>query len=218
MSGGLLVARWGPACRLRDRVPVAQLRLRRAHGQASRRGGRAGPDCGPGRDPGRPTPGGGQRAVTRNGDRRVIVAGVGNVLRRDDGFGPAVVARLEGLPDEVEVIETGIGGVALLQELLAGCDGLVVIDAVDRGERPGTVFVIEPEISEGEHVPDLHLANPDRVLAMAKSMGALPERVLIVGCQPSDTEELDDRLSPDVDRSVEVAATKVREAVDGWLR
>lgn len=48
--------------------------------------------------------------------RRVIVACVGNVLRRDDGFGPAVAARLTDLPEGVEVLETGIGGVALLQE------------------------------------------------------------------------------------------------------
>jgi hydrogenase maturation protease len=149
---------------------------------------------------------------------RIIVACVGNVLRRDDGFGPAVAARLTGLPEGVEVLETGIGGMALLQELMAGCDGLVVIDAVDRGERPGTVFVIEPEVLEGQHVPDLHLANPERVLTMAKSMGALPDRVLIVGCQPFDVEEMEEGLSPQVEGSIEVAAAQVREAVGDWLR
>lgn len=152
------------------------------------------------------------------GSSRILVACVGNMLRRDDGFGPAVAALLTGLPEGVEVLETGIGGVALLQELVVGCDGLVVIDAVDRGERPGTVFVIEPEVPEGEHVPDLHLANPERILTMAKSMGALPDRVLIVGCQPSEVEELGERLSPQVEGSLEVAAAKVREAVDDWLR
>jgi hydrogenase maturation protease len=149
---------------------------------------------------------------------RIIVACVGNVLRRDDGFGPAVAARLTGLPEGVEVLETGIGGMALLQELMAGCDGLVVIDAVDRGERPGTVFVIEPEVLEGQHVPDLHLANPERVLTTAKSLGALPDRVLIVGCQPSDVEEMEEGLSPQVEGSIGVAAAQVREAVGDWLR
>ena len=69
---------------------------------------------------------------------RVLVAGVGNMLRRDDGFGPAVAASLAGLPPGVAVVETGIGGVALLQELLSGYDGLILIDAVDRGAAPGT--------------------------------------------------------------------------------
>jgi hydrogenase maturation protease len=148
---------------------------------------------------------------------RILVAGVGNVLRADDGFGPAVAARLDDLPDGVEVVETGIGGIALLQELLAGCDGLVLVDAVDRGAPPGTVFALEPEVDDAVHVPDVHLANPERVLAMAKAMGALPERVLVVGCQPADVDELSEHLSPEVQRAVAVAAARVEEAVRAWL-
>ena len=148
---------------------------------------------------------------------RVIVGCVGNVLRGDDGFGPAVADRLTGLPEGAEIIETGIGGIALLQELLAGCDGLVLVDAVDRGERPGTLFLIEPEVLDGEHVADVHLANPERVLTMAKAMGGLPERVLIVGCQPAEVDELERGLSPAVERAVEGAAARVREAVRSWL-
>jgi hydrogenase maturation protease len=148
---------------------------------------------------------------------RLLVAGVGNPLRCDDGFGPAVAARLADLPPGVDVVETGIGGIALLQELLAGCDGLVLVDAVDLGAAPGTVFVLEPEVEEAEHVPDVHLANPQRVLAMAKSMDALPRRVVVVGCQPARTDELEQRLSPAVERAVPVAAAKVEETVRGWL-
>ena len=149
---------------------------------------------------------------------RIVVGCVGNVMRRDDGFGPALAERLDGLPPQVEVVETGIGGVALLQELLAGCDGLVVVDAVDRGAEPGTVFVITPEVPAAEeHVPDVHLANPDRVLTMAKRMGVLPERVAIVGCQPTETNDLDTSLSPQVEAALEVAARKVEETVRGWL-
>jgi hydrogenase maturation protease len=148
---------------------------------------------------------------------RILVAGVGNVLRRDDGFGPAVVARLDDLPAEVEVVETGIGGIALLQELMTGYDGLVLVDAVDHGVVPGTIVVTEPAVGEAVHVPDVHLANPERVLAMAKALGVLPERVRIVGCQPADVDELDDRLSPQVQRAVAVAAASVREIVGAWV-
>jgi hydrogenase maturation protease len=149
--------------------------------------------------------------------KRVLVAGVGNVLRGDDGFGPAVTERLGHLPAGADVVETGIGGIALLQELMAGCDALVLIDAVDREAEPGTVFLITPEIREAVHVPDVHLANPDRVLSMAKTMGVLPDRVLIVGCQPYDMDELGAGLSPAVERAVAIAVTKVEEAVDAWL-
>jgi len=149
--------------------------------------------------------------------KRVLVAGVGNVLRGDDGFGPAVTDLLGHLPEEVDVIETGIGGIALLQELMAGCDGLVLIDAVERGAPPGTVFLIEPEVREGVHVPDIHLANPDRVLSMAKTMGVLPERVVIIGCQPAEVDELCGELSPPVQRALAIAVTKIEETVDAWL-
>jgi hydrogenase maturation protease len=150
---------------------------------------------------------------------RVLVAGVGNVLRGDDGFGPAVVGRLGTLPDGVRVVETGIGGVALLQELLAApLEGLVVVDALDRGADPGTVFVLEPDVAEAEHVADVHLANPDRVLSMARTMGALPPRVAIVGCQPQDADELAQTLTPVVERAVGTAVRLVHETVEGWLR
>jgi hydrogenase maturation protease len=149
--------------------------------------------------------------------KRLLVAGVGNVLRGDDGFGPAVTELLGHLPEQVDVVETGIGGIALLQELMAGCDGLVLIDAVERGAPPGTLFLITPEVGEAVHVPDVHLANPDRVLSMAKTMGVLPERVLIVGCQPAGVDELRDSLSPEVQKALALAVIKIEETVDAWL-
>jgi len=149
--------------------------------------------------------------------KRILVAGVGNVLRGDDGFGPAVTDLLGHLPAGAEVIETGTGGVALLQELMVGCDGLVLVDACDRGAEPGTVFVLEPEVGEGVHVPDVHLANPDRVLSMAKTMGYLPDRVRIIGCQPLDIEEMCQGLSPVVQRALPYAVQKIEEIVDAWL-
>jgi len=145
------------------------------------------------------------------------VAGVGNVLRGDDGFGPAVTELLDHLPEGADVVETGIGGIALLQELMRGYDGLILIDAVERGAEPGTVFLIEPEVEKGVHVPDIHLANPHRVLSMAKTMGVLPERVVIIGCQPLDVEEMCQGLSEPVQRALAPAVTRIEEIIDEWL-
>jgi len=147
---------------------------------------------------------------------RIIVACVGNVLRRDDGFGYAVAARLDALPPGVELVETGIGGIALLQELLRGCDGLIVVDAVDRGAAPGTLFVIEPEVGEPSGVPDMHLANPDQVLALAKGMDCLPAQVVLVGCQPEDVEGLGEGLSAPVARAVGPAVEQVLGTLRTW--
>lgn len=148
---------------------------------------------------------------------RVLVACVGNVLRGDDGFGPAVAARIGRLPAGAELVETGIGGVALLQELLKGWDGLVVVDAIDRGAAPGTVFAMEPEVEEATHVPDVHLANPERVLSMARTLGCLPPRVVIVGCQPAEVDELCEELSPAVAGAIEIAVARVHDTLESWL-
>lgn len=139
------------------------------------------------------------------------------MLRRDDGFGYAVAARLPELPEGVEVLESGIGGISLLQELLTGCDGLIVVDAVERGAAPGTLFLIEPDVGQPSGVPDMHLANPDEVLAIAKGMGVLPPRVLLVGCEPQDTDGLGEGLTPPVAGAVDVAAARIAETVQAWL-
>ena len=66
------------------------------------------------------------------------------------------------------------------------------------------------------HTADVHLANPERVLAMARAMGALPPRVAIVGCQPADADELGDALSPVVAGAVDAGVRLVHETVAGW--
>ena len=72
---------------------------------------------------------------------------MGNVLRGDDGFGIRVVEELSKnykFPDEIDLYEAGIGGISLVQELMAGYDALIIVDAIDKGAAPGTFFVVEP--------------------------------------------------------------------------
>lgn len=151
---------------------------------------------------------------------QVLVAGVGNVLLGDDGFGVIVAQRLAclDLPKGVSVVETGIAGIALVHELQRRWDGLIVIDALDRGRRPGTVMVIEPDVIDisglsstdrGDLLADMHLATPDRVLMLARALGVLPDWVRIVGCQPLDAHAVHDGLSPEVTRAVDVAVNEV---------
>ena len=154
---------------------------------------------------------------------RVLVACVGNVLRGDDGFGQAVERRLladEPLPDGVDLIETGIGGMGIVQQLMHGYDTLIVVDAVDRGAAPGTVFVLEPDVPEPssleiddwrDRFSNLHLAEPSRVFLLARALGVLPQRVVMVGCQPLQSDEFSQTLSSPVAAAVQEAARRVRE-------
>ena len=154
---------------------------------------------------------------------RVLVACVGNLLRGDDGFGQAVERHLladEPLSDGVDLIETGIGGMGIVQQLMQGYDTLIVVDAVDRGATPGTVFVLEPDVPEPssleiddwrDRFSNLHLAEPSRVFLLARALGVLPERVVLVGCQPLACDEFSRTLSPPVVAAVALAARRVRE-------
>jgi hydrogenase maturation protease len=151
-----------------------------------------------------------------------IVACFGNVLRADDGVGPAVAQALleEPLPDGVRVLEVGIGGVHLLQELLAGpVDVLLIVDAVDLGRPAGTVVVQRPDVLDvstlsvdrrRDELADMHLATPARALTVALGMGVLPLTTLVVGVQTTDTEEPRHGLSATTSRAVPVAAAEVR--------
>ena len=151
---------------------------------------------------------------------RILIAGVGNVLKADDAFGVEVARRLADmqLPADVRVVETGIGGIALVQELQDGWDALVVADAVDRGRPPGTIMLIEPDVidvnalSWGERhdlLADAHLATPERVFMLSRALGVLPDRLLMVGCQPVDADAVGTEMSEPVRMAVEVAISEI---------
>ncbi|MBA2372601.1 MAG: hydrogenase maturation protease [Chloroflexi bacterium] len=155
---------------------------------------------------------------------RVLVACVGNLLRHDDGFGVAVARELErrGVPDGVDLIETGIGGMSVVQQLMDGYRALVVVDAVDRDAAPGTVWVLSPEVEDPSAMDgdewrtlfaNLHLAEPSRIFLLARSLGVLPPSVTIVGCQPADIDTMDEQLSSSVAAAVPIAADRVEATV-----
>ena len=161
---------------------------------------------------------------------KILVAGVGNVLRGDDGFGVAVaqaLARDNSFSDEVEIFEAGIAGIPLVQELMSGYDALIVADAVDRGGAPGTVYVIEPDVSDPSMVDpaalhsslaDAHYTEPSKVLVLAKALNVLPPTFFIVGCQPAGYDELGAELSGPVKNAVQVAARRIKSLVESINR
>jgi hydrogenase maturation protease len=156
---------------------------------------------------------------------RALVVGVGNVLRGDDGFGVEVTRRLHEMPDvarRARVIEVGIGGVHLVQELIDDYDLLVIVDAVDRRGAPGQLYVLELEVPSTpsafeaweRDLTDMHEAVPSKALVMARALGVLPARVLLVGCQPARTDDFVIGLSPAVETAVDEAVTRIRSLLD----
>lgn len=147
---------------------------------------------------------------------RLLIAGIGNIFFGDDAFGVEVAQRLarRQLPEEVRVVDFGIRGLDLTFALLDGYEAVILVDALPRGGKPGTLYVLEPECgdhAEGESggmAMETHNVDPLKVLRLATTMGAKVERLLLVGCEPTPThedEDMRDGLSAPVRSAVEEA-------------
>ena len=154
---------------------------------------------------------------------KVLIACVGNIFLGDDAFGSEVARALErrALPDGVRVVDFGIRGFDLVYALLDGYEVTIFVDATPRGGEPGTLYTIEPDLSELDGLDaegmmvEPHGMNPLKVLAMVKSMGGQFGRILLLGCEPSPllSEEGYMGLSEPVRAAVDEAVNVVESLV-----
>jgi hydrogenase maturation protease len=151
---------------------------------------------------------------------RVLIAGIGNLLLGDDGFGCEVARRLaqRPLPDGVRAVDFGIRGIDLTYALLDGWDAAILVDATMRGGTHGTLYIIEPTFdSDAAPQPlEAHSMDPLRVLATVRMMGGNIARLRLVGCEPAhlgSDEEPVLGLSPAVAAAVEPAVLLVEDLV-----
>jgi len=150
----------------------------------------------------------------------VLIAGVGNIFLGDDGFGSEVARRLaaKNWPEDVRVVDYGIRGFDLAYALMDSYELTILIDATPGGQEPGTVYTMEPDLSEAEEQElgiETHGMNPMKVLQMVRSMGGQFGRVLLVGCEPLTLggEEGHMGLSEPVANAVEEAISVVESLV-----
>ena len=169
--------------------------------------------------------------------RRILIACVGNIFLGDDSFGVEVAQRLRSrktkrYPDGVHVVDFGIRGIDLAYTLLDDYDALVLVDAVSRGGSPGTLYLIEPDLSAmdpikgveaGRAAMEAHSMDPVRVLAFARTLGARPIHTVLVGCEPAlyneseENPEIQMELSEPVRASIDEAIKMIDSLVDELL-
>jgi len=152
---------------------------------------------------------------------RVLVAGIGNVFLGDDGFGVAVAQRMleRGAPAGVRVLDAGIRGFDLACALLEGWDAAILIDAVQRGGPPGTLYVleIEAEATAPAGPIEAHGLVPHRVLALVCALGGSPPPLRLVGCEPASVGA-DDDIAPGLSAPVAAAVEPAVELVESLAR
>ena len=153
---------------------------------------------------------------------RILVGCIGNIFLGDDGFGVEVARRLSEreLPESVELADFGIRGLDLVYALQEDYGAIILVDAMPRGEEPGTVYLIEPEIEAGGRVElETHSMDPVKAIRSARAMGAEPVRTLVVGCEPGvvlegqSYEDVLVELSQPVQAAVEEAVELVESLI-----
>ncbi len=153
----------------------------------------------------------------------ILIAGVGNELRQDDAFGIELVKQLEQevLPPQTKILEVGIGGIHLVQELHSQYQVLIMVDAVQWGEPAGHIYLREvTDISDITEMPihekraflaDMHYTNPMRALMLAKALEVLPPKVYILGCEAAEHEDFAIGMSTVVQEAIPKAILKLKE-------
>ena len=122
----------------------------------------------------------------------VTILGVGNVILKDEGFGVRVAEYLDHhytFPDSVQIVDGGTLGIELTQ-YVTGTNKLLVIDSINGGAEPGTVFRFHNDAIM-EHFQDklsAHEVGIQDVLALLTVTGHKSPDVIVIGAQPFDVE------------------------------
>jgi len=140
------------------------------------------------------------RGGVKASPQKILILGVGNLLLRDDGFGVHLINSLKdtALPANVELLEAGTVSHQLIPRFHE-LDHLIVIDVVEAGDAPGSIFRFSPDDMKFpiEQKASLHQISLIDVLNMAALTGSKPKTV-IIGVQPKDVSswsmELNDEL------------------------
>jgi hydrogenase maturation protease len=151
----------------------------------------------------------------------VLILGIGNLLWADEGFGVRCVEALHArheLPSGVELLDGGTQGI-YLANTVAACERLLVFDALDYGDVPGTIRVVrDAEVPRfhGVRKMSLHQTGFQEVLAATELLGSPPTRVTLVGVQLAEIDDFGGSLTPACAAALEDVLALGLEELAGW--
>ena len=157
-------------------------------------------------------------------EKQILVAGVGNAWLQDDAFGGECARRLEAARRArpgVTVMDFGTGGLDLAYEVMRGYDAL---DPARRhrarAASPGRSTSSSRELAdfggpiEDGEVINPHGMDPATVLRFVNAIGGFSGKVVVIGCEPGEVDDVGLGLTPPVEAAVERALGLVAETID----
>ena len=145
---------------------------------------------------------------------KTLVVGVGNLLRCDDGVGIHVVDRLNEVAPHIDTLDVALGSIEIL-EAMKGRDRVFIVDAIQTGGEPGTIYRVN--LSKGEEPPRVthsHGVDLLTTLRLGESLfpGQMPKEMILLAVEVEDVMTLSESCTSKVQASVE----KVVEMILGF--
>lgn len=145
------------------------------------------------------------------------IIAVGNSLYGDDGIGAAVLEEVragKSFP-AAELLDMKTDALAMIDHF--DSEGLhIIVDAVKMGKSPGTVVSFSPDdvdmVMQWDQL-SLHGFGLAETFAMAKQIGKLPEKTIVIGVEPEQID-INNGLSAAVEQSVATVITKIAEVAE----
>jgi hydrogenase maturation protease len=123
-----------------------------------------------------------------NKKKGVLLLGIGNMFRRDDGVGIVVInACRNKVPEFVDVLDGGTDGLSLI-EYIKNYPKVIIVDAVDIGKKPGDFMAFLPEEVKLKIKADslsTHGFGLADVIQLVKKLNIKTD-LTIIGIQPKD--------------------------------
>jgi hydrogenase maturation protease len=149
---------------------------------------------------------------------RMLVLGLGNDLLGDDAVGIHAVRRLRGeLPDWVELAETSMYGLAMMDVML-GHTHMIVVDSVKTGRWPiGTVIEIDPDGLGAVVAPSPHFSGLPEMKALAATLHLdFPTKITLFAVEIDDGTCFGAPMNPAVAGAVDELTRRITEQVRDW--
>ncbi len=150
--------------------------------------------------------------------KKILIAGCGNKLFGDDGFGPEVVEYLTNhysIPENICLLDVGTGIRKILFTISlseARPEVIVIIDAVDKGRKPGEIFEISLDEIPKEKIDDFSIHQVPSSNLLKELQDLCSVEVRIMACQTKTVPEtMHSGLSKQVKKAVSLMAKKIAE-------
>jgi hydrogenase maturation protease len=151
---------------------------------------------------------------------KTLVLGLGNLVHSDDGVGVHAIQHLQRdprVPSSVVLMDGGTQGLSLLPHI-SGFQRLLVIDAVDVGQPPGTLIRLEgAAIEKLPGKPSVHQLGFEDLMVAMKLLGDSPGEIIVIGVQPLSTDWSAELTEP-VRESLDELVALVISQLDSWAR